>query len=136
MMRNSSILLAMIVFLTQPAQGQSENHFVVSQYDNGTGMKVVYIYGYHAADCQGLIETIEASLIVDCPQCTRDFAGCVSNLGQYEQVWWNRQFIFPYVSWGNVRNVFFGAAREHLNWVCQALAAQHQSAGRDALCIL
>jgi len=117
------------------AFAQSATRFVVSQYDNGAGLKIQYIFGFRSAECNRLISTIEASLRVDCPNCTRDYAGCIDDLGDLEAVWRNESYIFPYLTTGNVRNILSGYQRTQLIGLCEGLAESHRAIGRQALCV-
>ena len=133
MVRILAVILSVLV--GSSAFAQATERFVVAQYDNGLGLKIIYIQGFRTAECVKLISTLEAALWVDCPNCVRDYASCTSDLGEYTAVWDNQRFVFPYLSTGGVRNIFMGTSRQIIENICDDLASRHWAIGRSATCI-
>lgn len=109
--------------------------YAMSQFDTGIGTKLIVIQGFKSAECKKLIDTFEASIKLDCPSCTRDFAGCSEKLEEYQAVWRNEHFIFPYVSSGNMRMILLGVGRSYANDWCKRNEFKFLSIGKDARCI-
>ncbi len=127
-------ILLLSFFCNMHANGQAQK-FAVMQFDSGNDSKIMVINGFKAAECEKLISTVFSGLKMDCPQCTKDYAGCSTELGVYQPVWENKKFLFPYVTSGNLRFIKTGEGRKELEIVCDVLAQKLVSNGATGVCI-
>lgn len=130
---------AIIFFLLSAfgcVQSQADQQYAISQYDNGTGLKMVVIQAFKSAKCETLIENYFAGLKLDCPQCKKEYGGCSQRIpSAYEAVWQNQSFIAPYTTSGTFRMIYSGVSREQAVAVCTAYANAMLKNGMQAECI-
>ena len=134
-MNKLKISLVLVYFMGVSQCLAAAQQFAISQYDlNGAG-KLLVINGFKAAECQKLIETFYSGLKVDCPECTKDYGACTSDIDPFKNVWENQKYPLPYVTSGNLRYIRTGIPRaEVLQW-CATTVANLQKFGRAAQCI-
>lgn len=135
MFRYYFVVALSVVPFTPTGALAAQERFAIAQFDNGRGLKMVVVIGYRAADCRKLLSTFEASLKLDCPQCSRDYDACTADLGVYKPTWLNQSFPAPYLSAGTHRYIYSGISRSAAEAACRDSAARLTAVGREARCV-
>lgn len=88
--------------------------------------------------CKKLNEAHWAGLRTTCPQCKKDFEGCIDEFSPaYKGLLNNKPIVFPYLSSRGDRIVFWGLPVPKAIDVCRTIVKEYQkSLKRDAQCIV
>lgn len=120
--------------------GEREKKILFVEFLRADGLGITMVAEYQAAECQKLLQVLEAGLQAECPDCRRGIFDCDAPVSEEVRALKSKgTFVVPYVAETSGKHdkfYFFGnKTRPELSKLCEETSARFVRAGREASCI-